>query len=75
VKRLIKDATLATPILFDSQGVLDLATCDNFKAMSDLADQILCNLAIIDLENQILIFEHCPTLGIINIAALLYAST
>jgi hypothetical protein len=75
VKRLIKDATSATPVLFDGQGVLDLATRDNFKAMSDLADQILCNLAIIDLENQILIFEHCPTSGMINIAALLYAST
>ncbi|KIW11026.1 hypothetical protein PV08_10325 [Exophiala spinifera] len=58
VKRLIKDCVSESPLLFNSDNILGTTKPEAFKIISDFADQILCNLAIVSHDNQLLILEH-----------------
>ncbi|KAK6364505.1 hypothetical protein LTS17_012128 [Exophiala oligosperma] len=58
VKRLIKDCVSESPLIFNSDNILGTTKPEAFKIISDFADQILCNLAIVSHDNQLLILEH-----------------
>ena len=57
----MEDANSEEALLFNSHGIFEAANSDNLKSVSHLADQILCNCAVIDLDNQVLAIEHCRT--------------
>jgi hypothetical protein len=54
VARLVKAAESSEPFLFNSQGILDCISQENFQKLSDVADQIVCNLGIL-LHDNVLI--------------------
>lgn len=54
VERLLKAATSSEPIIFNSQGILDCISQDNFQKLSDVADQIACNLSVIVHDNSLI---------------------
>jgi hypothetical protein len=69
IKRLVKDATSETPFLFNSQGGFDQATAKSYAELSNLADQILIDCAIVLLDNVATIITHDPSAEVIEICA------
>jgi hypothetical protein len=59
VRRLIKDTTSEAPLLFDSDKILGSTKPEAFRTISNVADQIGCNLNIICHDNQLILFENC----------------
>lgn len=54
IKRLVKATTDKNLPLFDSGGFLKETTEEGFQQLADVADQILCNFAIIDHDNLLI---------------------
>jgi hypothetical protein len=61
VRRLINDTISDQPLLFSSGNILGSTKCEAFQTISDLADQIICSLAIVAHDNSLLLFENCTT--------------
>jgi hypothetical protein len=59
VEKIIRFASEDNPPLFDSHGVLTGSSCADFDSVSGLADQLICNLSIITLDNS----RHGVTFG------------
>ena len=70
VKRLVKAALTTEPLLFDGYNGSESLDAESFKTIAQLADEILCNYAIIDHENQLVIFENCKDSALLKLAAL-----
>lgn len=54
VERLLKAATCPEPFLFNSHGVFEDISQENFQKLSDVADQIACNLGILFHDNALI---------------------
>jgi len=74
VEALIAEANLAEPLLFTDQGFNDISQI-SYEDISHLADQILCNLAILEHDNHVLIFHHCWEGPLVEFSAPLYLET
>jgi hypothetical protein len=59
IQRLKADAASEDAIKFSSDGILDRTDPKAFEDLSNLADQIICNFAIIDHDNTLHVLEHC----------------
>lgn len=68
IRRLIADAASEAAITFSSNGILDRTDPTTFEDLSNLADQIICNFAIIDHDNTLHVLEHCRWFGTLSAA-------
>jgi hypothetical protein len=59
IRRLIADAESSEPLIFNSNGILDKTDLGSFEGLSNLADQIICNFAVIEHDNTLHVLEHC----------------
>ncbi|PVH68760.1 hypothetical protein DL98DRAFT_662021 [Cadophora sp. DSE1049] len=75
IRRLIKDVTSVAPLLFDSDKILGSTTPEAYRIISNVADQIVCNLSVICHDNQLILFENCRQSGALAEAAKLFRTT
>ena len=61
IKKLVAHAKSKTAIMFDTQCVLGATDLKGFEALSNVSDQIQCNISIIKHDNSRHIVEHCPS--------------
>lgn len=61
IKRLIKVVEDTEPFLFDSHGVLTSTTEEGLAELSNLADQINSNFAILKNDNARHVLQYCPS--------------
>ncbi len=66
IERLIANATSEDAMIFKSNGILDKTDLATFEVASNLADQILCNFAIINHDNSLHVLEHCRWIGVLS---------
>ncbi|ERF72635.1 hypothetical protein EPUS_05689 [Endocarpon pusillum Z07020] len=69
IRRLIKAVTTEEPVLFNDLGVLGGLTKESIRELSHLADQLLCNFAILRLDNIILTLDNCSNESILKMCA------
>lgn len=75
IRRLIKDAKSDAPLLFNSDNILGPTKPEAFRTISDVADQIACNLNIICHDNQLILFENIRFNSHVELAAGLFKKT
>ena len=62
IHRLRNAAVSDEALLFNSDGVFGVVNSSTLRNLSHVADQILCNCALITLDNQVMVIEQCRTL-------------
>jgi hypothetical protein len=68
VKRLVKVVATDEPLFFDSAGSLDITSFRGFQDTSNLADQLACNIAIMEHDNALIVLEHCRWSSVLQFA-------
>lgn len=72
IHSLVEAVLSKEPMLFDSGGTLGNATFDILRDTSHLADHIMFNLLILDLDNLTMVLEHCMSTSLVRLLALFY---
>ncbi|OBT58635.1 hypothetical protein VE04_01227 [Pseudogymnoascus sp. 24MN13] len=72
IRRLIKDTKSDAPLLFNSHNILGSTKPEAFRNISDVADQIACNLYIICHDNQLILFENSRLNSQVELAAKMF---
>lgn len=72
IRRLIKDVKSDAPLLFNSGNILNSTKLEIFRTISDIADQIACNLSIISHDNQLILFENSRLNAQVGMAAKMF---
>jgi hypothetical protein len=68
IRRLSADAASEDAMIFNSNGILDRTDLATFENLSNLADQITCNFAVIIQDNTLHILEHCRWIATLSAA-------
>ncbi|KAL1850993.1 hypothetical protein Daus18300_012727 [Diaporthe australafricana] len=58
-KRLLASAGIDEPLVFGGRKVLDKDSAGGYRGLSEIADQVHCNLHVVQYDNQVIAIEHC----------------